>query len=92
MRRIGPSTQQLLSQRHPGQPPPMTPTQSSSTTLAPSQTNAVEEPLEPPPIQLSPEQELVLSKVIRGENVFFTGPAGECDIRVFVSDLAKEFG
>jgi len=28
-------------------------------------------------MQLSPEQELVLTKVARGENVFFTGPAGE---------------
>lgn len=28
-------------------------------------------------MQLSPEQELVLNKVMRGENVFFTGPAGE---------------
>ena len=37
----------------------------------------VEEPVEPPPIQLSPEQELVLTRVKRGDNVFFTGPAGE---------------
>lgn len=39
--------------------------------------SVVEEPEEPPPVQLSPEQELVLAKVARGENVFFTGPAGE---------------
>ena len=39
--------------------------------------SVVEEPAEPPPLQLSPEQELVLSKVMRGENVFFTGPAGK---------------
>lgn len=39
--------------------------------------SVVEEPEEPPPQQLSPEQELVLTKVARGENVFFTGPAGE---------------
>jgi len=39
--------------------------------------SVVEEPEEPPPIQLSPEQEMVLAKVARGENVFFTGPAGE---------------
>jgi len=38
--------------------------------------SVVEEPEEPPPVQLSPEQELVLAKVARGENVFFTGPAG----------------
>ena len=92
MRRVGPSTQQLPSQRHSAQPPSMTPTQSSNTTLAPSQTNAVEEPAEPPPIQLSPEQELVLSKVMRGENVFFTGPAGECNTEVFVPDHAKKSG
>jgi hypothetical protein len=39
--------------------------------------STLEEPLEPPPLQLSPEQQLVLAKVERGENVFFTGPAGE---------------
>jgi len=40
--------------------------------------SVVEEPEDPPPIQLSPEQEMVLAKVARGDNVFFTGPAGEC--------------
>jgi len=39
--------------------------------------SVMEEPLEPPPVQLSPEQELVLTKVAQGDNVFFTGPAGE---------------
>jgi len=54
-----------------------TPTQSSDVTSLASQMSGVEEPEEPPPVQLSPEQELVLAKVVRGENVFFTGPAGE---------------
>jgi hypothetical protein len=39
--------------------------------------SVVEEPIEPPPLQLSPEQQLVVTKVAQGENVFFTGPAGE---------------
>jgi len=73
MRWIGPSTQQLLSQPHPAQPPEVAPTQPPRD----SQMSVMEEPAEPPPIQLSPEQELVLVKVARGENVFFTGPAGE---------------
>jgi hypothetical protein len=37
----------------------------------------VEEPSEPPPQQLSLEQQLVMRRVQSGENVFFTGPAGE---------------
>ena len=46
------------------------------TPLA-TQMSVVEEPEEPSPIRLSPEQEQVLAKVARGDNVFFTGPAGE---------------
>lgn len=51
--------------------------------------SGVEEPPEPPPLQLSPEQELVLTKVMRGENVFFTGPAGEsrCDEGLYTIPL-----
>ena len=47
--------------------------------VASSQISVIEEPVEPAPLQLSPEQQLVLDKVVRGENVFFTGPAGELD-------------
>ena len=51
--------------------------------------SVVEEPPEPPPLQLSPEQELVLTKVTRGENVFFTGPAGGsgCDEGLYTTPL-----
>jgi len=73
MRWIGPSTQQQLTQRHTAQYPALAPTQPPRDI----QMNLVEEPEEAPPAQLSPEQQLVLAKVARGENVFFTGPAGE---------------
>lgn len=51
--------------------------------------SVVEEPVEPPPLQLSPEQQLVLTKVTQGENVFFTGPAGEFEYgeRLFLISL-----
>lgn len=65
--------QQVLTQRNPTRSPAMTPTQLPDAT----QMNPVEEPEEPPPLRLSPEQQLVLAKVERGDNVFFTGPAGE---------------
>lgn len=35
-----------------------------------------------PPVQLSPEQQKVLSVVKSGKNVFFTGPAGKLPSRV----------
>ena len=61
---------------------------SSATTL--SQMSVVEEPVEPPPLELSPEQQLVLTKVMQGDNVFFTGPAGESEYGVFFYlDLAQ---
>jgi hypothetical protein len=79
------STQQQASQPDPAQPPTPTPTQPSSVATF-SQMSVVEEPVEPPPLQLSPEQQLVLTKVTRRENVFFTGPAGEheCGERLFL--------
>jgi len=55
----------------------MAPTQTPRATQMSVVMSIVEEPEEPPPIQLSPEQEMVLVKVARGDNVFFTGPAGE---------------
>jgi len=43
-------------------------------------------------MQLSPEQELVLTKVAQGENVFFTGPAGELGYgnRLFLVSLKSD--
>ncbi|KAJ6256113.1 ATP-dependent DNA helicase PIF1 [Drechslerella dactyloides] len=39
-------------------------------------TYQVQRPIEEPSIPLTPEQNVILQNVLRGENVFFTGPAG----------------